>query len=247
MPYPRFTKIIINHFLAKHNTLPKRQISFINTINYDSVLGKLKFVKKGEEHQTYGMSILVSMMNDEIRNSAQYMTYLALSTNTKKEKKKDAVKKKDDVPRMKRSLTGVDNILPNPNEAVKLDESISLIVAEHQDKERRLHETHTSLIIGREINLEAKEVADTKETEETEDDEVAPLIRRGTEVVIGRGVPKESDEEVLDHSKKLKGVAPVPAAAQSLLNLKKGSRASREEYILKQIPKGPSEGSTAVL
>nr|GEZ36947.1 hypothetical protein [Tanacetum cinerariifolium] len=144
------------------------------------------------------MPIPDSMMNDEIKNSAHYMTYLALSTNTKvktpkvgkgkgkglmrkkkydtdvqNEKKKDDVKKKDVVLRMKRSLTVADNILPNPDEAVKLVESIGLTVAEHQYIERRLHETHASLIIRRELNLEAKEVADT---EETEDDVVEPLI-----------------------------------------------------------------------
>nr|GEW76170.1 putative ribonuclease H-like domain-containing protein [Tanacetum cinerariifolium] len=83
MPYLRFTKVIINHFLTKHNTLPKRQTSFINTIKYDSILGKMKFVSKGKEHQKYGMSIPDTMMNDEIRESAHYMTYLAVSTNFK--------------------------------------------------------------------------------------------------------------------------------------------------------------------
>nr|GEV29288.1 hypothetical protein [Tanacetum cinerariifolium] len=89
------------------------------------------------------MSIPYSMMNDEIKNSAYYMTYLALSTNTKvpkgvkgkfkglmskknpdtvvhKEKKKAHVKKKDDVQRKKRSITADDNILPDPDEALKL-------------------------------------------------------------------------------------------------------------------------------
>ncbi|GJW23384.1 hypothetical protein Tco_0034006 [Tanacetum coccineum] len=167
MPYPKFTKVIINHFLINHNTLPKRQRSFINTIKYDSVLGKLKFVNKGEEHQKYGMSISGSMMNDEIRNSAYYMTYLALSTNTEKEKINDVVKKKDIIPRKKRSITVADNILPNPEEAVKLAESISLTEAEHQDEKHRLHETHVSIIIGR----EAKEVANTVDSDKTEDEE----------------------------------------------------------------------------
>ncbi|GKE32799.1 hypothetical protein Tco_1452121 [Tanacetum coccineum] len=177
MPYPRFTKVIINHFFSNRNSLPKRQASFINKIKYDSVLGKLKFIHKGEEHQKYGMSIPDSMMSDAIRNSTHYMTYLALSTNTKvnvpkvgkgkgkgligkkkpdadvhKEMKKDAMKKKD--------------------EAVKLAESISLTKAEHQDEERRLYETHASFVIGR----EAKEVVDIVNSDETEDEEEDGLI-----------------------------------------------------------------------
>ncbi|GKB89206.1 hypothetical protein Tco_0961478 [Tanacetum coccineum] len=85
MPYPRFTKVIINHFLSKHNTFSRIHGSFSHMIKYDSVLRKLKFVCKGEEHQKYGMSIPDTMMNDEIRESAHYMTYLALSMNTKED------------------------------------------------------------------------------------------------------------------------------------------------------------------
>ncbi|GKD69835.1 hypothetical protein Tco_1323925 [Tanacetum coccineum] len=56
--------------------------------------------------------------------------------DVQKEKIKDAAKKKD--------------------EAVKLAESISLTEAEHHDEELLLHETHASLVIGR----EAKKIAD---------------------------------------------------------------------------------------
>ncbi|GJU93663.1 hypothetical protein Tco_1318419 [Tanacetum coccineum] len=181
------------------------------------------------------MSIPDSMMNDEIKNSAHYMTYLALSTNievpkvvkgkvkglmgkkkpdadVQKEKKKDTVKKKDivkkkdNVSRNKSLITADDNILPDPVEALKLGESMILTEAELQDEERQLHETHARLV--------TKKVADNAESKESEDDEVAPLIRRRTGVIIGRRIPKD--------------------------------RASREAYILKQIPKGSSEGSGVI-
>nr|GEZ98317.1 hypothetical protein [Tanacetum cinerariifolium] len=46
-----------------------------------------------------------------------------------------------------------------------------LTEAKHQDEECLLHETHASLVIRRELNMEAKEVANTAESEETEDKE----------------------------------------------------------------------------
>ncbi|GJU29915.1 retrovirus-related pol polyprotein from transposon TNT 1-94 [Tanacetum coccineum] len=104
-------------------------------------LGKLKFVNKGEEHQKYGMFIPDSMMNDDNKNSAHYMMYLVLSTNTKENKKKATT------PRKKRSITADDNILPDPDEALKLGESMSLTEAEIEEEERRLHETHAHLVI----------------------------------------------------------------------------------------------------
>ncbi|GJR03456.1 putative nucleotidyltransferase, ribonuclease H [Tanacetum coccineum] len=108
------------------------------------------------------MLILDSMMNDEIRESVHYMTYLALSTNTEanipkvgkgkglmgkkktdtdvhKEKKKDTMKKNDVVLQKKNSFTAADNILLDADEAVKLAESISLTEEhEHWSKRRRI-------------------------------------------------------------------------------------------------------------
>ncbi|GJQ93620.1 hypothetical protein Tco_0004759 [Tanacetum coccineum] len=83
-----------------------------------------------------------SMMNDDNRNSAHYMMYLVLSTNTKEKKKKATT------PRKKRSITADDNILPDPDEALKLGESMSLTEAEIEEEERRLHETHAHLSTG---------------------------------------------------------------------------------------------------
>ncbi|GJX96197.1 ribonuclease H-like domain-containing protein [Tanacetum coccineum] len=80
MPYPRFTKVIIYYFLSKHNSISKRQGSHINTIKDDGVLGRFKFINKGEPTQVYGMSIPDVMLNDEIKNFKAYQTHLALST-----------------------------------------------------------------------------------------------------------------------------------------------------------------------
>nr|GFA26936.1 hypothetical protein [Tanacetum cinerariifolium] len=46
MPYPRFTKVIISHFLSKHQSISIRNILFVNSIKDYSVRGKLKFVNK---------------------------------------------------------------------------------------------------------------------------------------------------------------------------------------------------------
>ncbi|GKE12424.1 hypothetical protein Tco_1415975 [Tanacetum coccineum] len=57
MPYPGFTKVIIQHFMSKHKSISRRNGLFMHSIKNDSVLGKLKFVNKGEDNQMYGMSI----------------------------------------------------------------------------------------------------------------------------------------------------------------------------------------------
>nr|GEW24073.1 hypothetical protein [Tanacetum cinerariifolium] len=46
MPYPRFTKVIINHFISKENTISMRNRINLHTVYDDTLLGTLKFVSK---------------------------------------------------------------------------------------------------------------------------------------------------------------------------------------------------------
>ncbi|GJX45561.1 hypothetical protein Tco_0262237 [Tanacetum coccineum] len=162
------------------------------------------------------MSIPDMMMNDDIKNSIAYLTYIALSTNFElpkvgKGKGKGPIGKKEvdtptpkekknkDAPKMKSSITADGNILPDPDKALKLGKSISLTEAEEQEEERRLHETHSRLVIEK-----AADDVDFEETKDEANDRV--LQRRPTSVIIGGHVHKVFDEEKLDHSQKLKEV-----------------------------------------
>ncbi|GKC01744.1 hypothetical protein Tco_0987880 [Tanacetum coccineum] len=58
MPYPRFIKIIINHFLSLNPSIHKGPSSSMHTIKDDRVISRLKFVRIGEDFQEYGRAIL---------------------------------------------------------------------------------------------------------------------------------------------------------------------------------------------
>ncbi|GKC61138.1 hypothetical protein Tco_1088736 [Tanacetum coccineum] len=124
MPYPRFTKVIIHYFLSKCKSIPKRHNSFINTIKDDDVLGKLKCLSD----------------------------IPCLSTDTKPLKKirgkgKGLMCKKATItPSKKGSITAEDNIIPEPDVALKLGVSISLTEAEEQNEQRRVYESHKCLV-----------------------------------------------------------------------------------------------------
>ncbi|GKB82860.1 hypothetical protein Tco_0949755 [Tanacetum coccineum] len=45
MPYPRFTKIIINHFLKQHKSLTNLNYQYYHTIKDDGIVSRLKFVR----------------------------------------------------------------------------------------------------------------------------------------------------------------------------------------------------------
>ncbi|GJY73092.1 hypothetical protein Tco_0477523 [Tanacetum coccineum] len=45
MPFPRFTKVIINYFLKKHNSLSNLKYQHYHTIKDDGIVSRLKFVR----------------------------------------------------------------------------------------------------------------------------------------------------------------------------------------------------------
>ncbi|GJS14546.1 hypothetical protein Tco_0409018 [Tanacetum coccineum] len=79
MPFLRFIKLIVKYILSKHNQISKRPLSFHHVIKLDLTLRNLKFVNKGSKELIFGMAILVVMLNDDIKASAEYSEYLAKS------------------------------------------------------------------------------------------------------------------------------------------------------------------------
>ncbi|GJX10163.1 hypothetical protein Tco_0200022 [Tanacetum coccineum] len=80
MPYHRFTKVIINHFISKNKTISMRNIINLHTIRDDSLLGTLKFVSKTQDYQQYGALIPDDMINQDIKDSQAYKTYYDFAT-----------------------------------------------------------------------------------------------------------------------------------------------------------------------
>ncbi|GKD15681.1 hypothetical protein Tco_1200088 [Tanacetum coccineum] len=94
--------------------------------------------------------ILDKMVNDEIVKSKAYQTYLALSigiTPPKKGGGRGGKGKRATVTSTKKSsIIADDNILPDPDEALKLGKSISRTEVEIAEEERHVHETHERLV-----------------------------------------------------------------------------------------------------
>ncbi|GJV64228.1 hypothetical protein Tco_1475056 [Tanacetum coccineum] len=93
MPYPRFTKVIIDHFISKDNSISMRNIINLHTTRDDSLLGALKFISKIEDCQKYGLLIPDGMINDDIKLSTTYKTYLDYATRNVPPKKVKRVKR----------------------------------------------------------------------------------------------------------------------------------------------------------
>nr|GEU99323.1 retrovirus-related Pol polyprotein from transposon TNT 1-94 [Tanacetum cinerariifolium] len=93
MPYPRFTKVIINHFISKDKTISMMNIINLHTIYDDNLLGPLKFVSKTEDYQKYGALIPDGMINQDFKDSKAFKTYYDFVTGRATPKKARKFKK----------------------------------------------------------------------------------------------------------------------------------------------------------
>ncbi|GJV85599.1 hypothetical protein Tco_1525497 [Tanacetum coccineum] len=93
MPYLRFTKVIINHFISKDKTISMRNMINLHIVRDDTLLGTLKFVSKTQDYQQYRALIPDEMINRVIKDSKAYKTYLDFATGKATPKKARKFKK----------------------------------------------------------------------------------------------------------------------------------------------------------
>ncbi|GJS16709.1 hypothetical protein Tco_0411181 [Tanacetum coccineum] len=93
MPCPRFMKFIINHFISKDKTISMRNKINLHTVRDDTLLGTLKFFSKTQDYQQYEALIPNEMINQDIKDSKAYKTYLDFATGKATPKKARKFKK----------------------------------------------------------------------------------------------------------------------------------------------------------
>ncbi|GKE99988.1 hypothetical protein Tco_0023339, partial [Tanacetum coccineum] len=94
MYYPRFTKVIVNFFMTKDQSIPRR-----NKVNWhfardDYMFTTIKVVSTHEDTQLYGAILPDELMNEAIKDSESYKEYYAIALGAEPPKTKASVKKK---------------------------------------------------------------------------------------------------------------------------------------------------------
>ncbi|GKA11383.1 hypothetical protein Tco_0690816, partial [Tanacetum coccineum] len=94
MYYPCFTKVIINFFMDKDQSIPIR-----NSVNWhyardDYMVTTIKVVSRHEDTQLYGAILPNELTNEDIRNFESFKEYNAIASGAEPPKTKASVKKK---------------------------------------------------------------------------------------------------------------------------------------------------------
>nr|GEW67276.1 hypothetical protein [Tanacetum cinerariifolium] len=201
MPYPRFTKIIINHFLSIHTSVPKGLPSGLHTIKDDNVLSRMKFVRIGENFQEYGRAILDTMLTNKIKQSETYQIFIKYSTrllHLKKSRGKGSQGKKSaDTPKpasvkvsdesnskparkrtgsrrvikKKVSISAEDSIIPELDVTLELGKSMSLTEAAKKEAVSSGSKEESEYSEEETVNKEIHWVYSNEEEEKKDDDD----------------------------------------------------------------------------
>ncbi|GJX84413.1 hypothetical protein Tco_0335187 [Tanacetum coccineum] len=150
MPFPRFTKVIINHFLSQHKSLSNLRFQHYHIIKDDGIVRRLKFVRIREDYQEYGLPIPDMMLNDAIKRSKSCQIFLKYSTGQIPPKKSRGKAKKRTASRRvvkkKVIISATNNIIPDPDVTLELGKSISLTEAAEEEAARQVHATHARIV-----------------------------------------------------------------------------------------------------
>nr|GEZ86026.1 hypothetical protein [Tanacetum cinerariifolium] len=94
MYYPRFTKVIIHHFMTKKPSIPRRNRVNWHYVRDDILFSTIKVVSRHQTTQQYGTILPIELTTEDIRNNKAYKEYYACPTGEATPKPKASAKKK---------------------------------------------------------------------------------------------------------------------------------------------------------
>nr|GEX74387.1 hypothetical protein [Tanacetum cinerariifolium] len=80
MYYPRFTKVIIHHFMSKDPSILRRNKVNWHYVRDDHMFTIIKLVSRHQNTQQFGALLPIELTNEDIRNSKAYKEYYAVAT-----------------------------------------------------------------------------------------------------------------------------------------------------------------------
>ncbi|GKA63957.1 hypothetical protein Tco_0763563 [Tanacetum coccineum] len=77
---PRFTKVVINHFMSQDQSIPRRNKVDWHMANDDLILTTMRFIPQHEVVQKYGAILPNNLTTQAMKESEAYKTYYAFAT-----------------------------------------------------------------------------------------------------------------------------------------------------------------------
>nr|GEX98452.1 hypothetical protein [Tanacetum cinerariifolium] len=94
MYYPRFTKVIIDHFMTRKPSIPRQNKVNWHYVRDDVLFSTIKVVSRHQTTQQYGAILPIELTTEDIRNTKAYKEYYACATREATPKPKASARKK---------------------------------------------------------------------------------------------------------------------------------------------------------
>nr|GEZ48324.1 hypothetical protein [Tanacetum cinerariifolium] len=94
MYYPRFTKVIIHHFMTKKPSIPRRNKVNWHYVRDDILFSTIKVVSRHQNTQQYGAILPIELTTEDIRNTKAYKEYYACAIGEAAPKPKASARRK---------------------------------------------------------------------------------------------------------------------------------------------------------
>ncbi|GKD13968.1 hypothetical protein Tco_1198375, partial [Tanacetum coccineum] len=146
MCYPRFTKVIIDYFMTKDQSISRRNKMFWHTAKDDPMFNTIRVISRHQDTQIYGAILPDELTNQDMKDSEAYKQYYAVKSGAEPPKAKSKYKKKacesDTSPKKKIALATKGSRLKT-SAKVALSEAEQLKMATKRSK-IQFHSSHAS-------------------------------------------------------------------------------------------------------
>ncbi|GJT96071.1 hypothetical protein Tco_1091589 [Tanacetum coccineum] len=230
IPYPRFTKNIINHFLSQHKSLAKLKHLHTHTIKDDGIVNRLKFVRIDVHKYSTDLIPLNKSRGKGSQGNKVTVSPKPASVEVSEEPDFEPTRKQTGSRRVikkKVSISVEDNIILEPDVALELAKSMSLTRAK-EEAARCVHSTHERLV--------------TKSDEPSNANK--PTGRRSTTGVVIQDTLNVAKKKSVDQSQKLKGIQTLTPKEYLTADMMQSLKASRKTNISQSLTGGSSEGTS---
>nr|GEY60304.1 hypothetical protein [Tanacetum cinerariifolium] len=166
MDCPKFSKVIINFFMIKDQSIPIRNKVNWHYVKDDQMFTTIKLVSRHQNTQQFGAMLCVELTNEDIRNSVAYKEYYAIALGTAPPKTKASVRK---------TQSSSDTTMPPPRAAgTRLSTSAKGKQPDKSSKAKEAYNKLTSLkpvdlVQMKELVLYQSDVDDDDDDDDQED------------------------------------------------------------------------------
>ncbi|GKC54902.1 hypothetical protein Tco_1077647 [Tanacetum coccineum] len=169
MYYPRFTKVIIDYFMAKDQAIPRRNKMFWHHARDDFMFTTVRVISKHQDTQVYGAILPQHLTNQAMLESKAYMTYRAYATGKRIKSSakgdKAAKKKQPAETSIDKGLTVLSDV------ALTEAEQLKLVIERSKTQTHSSHSSGSGAYEGTEDDEDEVNVSEKDDENDNNDDD----------------------------------------------------------------------------